>query len=94
MTHPLNIHIADGKRWLVLADVDLVDAQPDIPPDSINGQIRHMTREWVLKLKSSDAVVVYVLGRRYKFSELDENGKFKLLSDSEEAKTRAAGAGR
>jgi hypothetical protein len=36
-----------------------------------------MTREWMLELKFSDAVLVYVLGRRYKFSELDENGKFE-----------------
>ena len=94
MTHPLDIHIAQGTRWLVLADVDLIDPQPAIPPDSINGQILHMTQEWLLKLKSSDAVVVYVLGTRYKFSELDENGKFTLLFDSEAAKPRARGAGR
>jgi len=94
VTHPLDIHIAQGKRWLVLAGVDLVDPQPAIPPDSIHGQILHMTREQLLELKSSDAVVVYVLGRRYKFSELDENGKFKLLCDSHKAKTRSGGAGR
>ena len=94
MTHPLDIHIAQGKRWLVLADVDLVDPQPAIIPDLINGQILHMTREQLLKLEFSDAVVVYVLGRRYELNELDENGKFKLLFDSEEAKARARGAGR
>jgi hypothetical protein len=73
----LDIHFVQGKRWLVLAEVDLVDPRPAIPPDSIHGQIIHMTREWMLELKFSDAVLVYVLGRRYKFSELDENGKFE-----------------
>jgi len=94
VTHTLDIHIALGKRWLVLADVDFVDPRPAIPPDSINGQILHMTREQLLELKFSRAVLVYVLGRWYKFSELDEDGKFKLLFESEEAQAGASGAGR
>lgn len=88
------LNIAIGKRPVreVSAEVDLVEPRSAIPPDVIEGRLLLKTREEFLEFKDNGAVAVGVLGRRYKFGDLDENGKFKLLLDSEEAKARTGRA--
>lgn len=87
MEHQLIISTGNGfdreghqlvRQHNVIAETNL-EADPLGFPDSFAGKLAGVTEEQLIQFR--DAVEVGFLGKRYKFSRLEKDGKFELRKD-------------